>query len=100
MPTQLTEKERRQQTFDDTDSPHPTHRLQIRDELISLANHFIDRWDEFADRETTSNQYGFNFVARQTEYLEQTLTISKAFIPGINIGHYHSYMAKYFELTP
>ena len=72
----------------------------MRDDLIAFAQGFIDNWNRYGDRETKSNQYGFQFVARQTEYEGHVMTVTKAFIPGCTIEHHARYREKYSELTP
>ena len=42
----------------------PSQRDQIRDELLIIAHEHINNWDEYADREFRSNEFGFDFVSR------------------------------------
>ena len=65
------------------DNNHPQQRLNIRNELISFAQSFITRWDEFTDVTYVNEKYGYRFEARQTEHNNQIVTLCKAFVPGM-----------------
>ena len=56
---------------------------QTKAELVTFAQSYIDRWDEFADAEFTSSEFGFDFTSRQTDYNGNILTVSKASVPGL-----------------
>ena len=62
----------------------------IRNDLIAFAKEHINNWDSYADREFSSNDLGFEFVSRQTTFESNTLTVSKASVPGLTLAH-HAY---------
>ena len=65
-------------------------RDQIRNDLIAFAKEHINNWDSYADREFSSIDLGFEFVSRQTTFESNTLTVSKASVPGLTLAH-HAY---------
>ena len=90
----------KKQVDDEERHSHPSNRIQIRNSLVSLAQSFINRWDEFANRETRSNKYGFNFVARQTEFEGLSLAVTKASVPGLKVDMHQHYRENIHKLTP
>ena len=62
----------------------------IRNDLFAFANEHINNWDSYADREFRSNALGFEFVSRQTTFESNTLTVSKASVPGLTLAQ-HAY---------
>ena len=76
------------------------NRDQVREELIALAHHHIDRWDEYADREFRSNEFGFEFVSHQTNYNNCTLTVSKASVPGLTLEKHKHFRENIVSLLP
>ena len=38
-----------------------------------------------ADRETRSNDYGFKFIGRQTDFEGMTMTVTKASVRGMTL---------------
>ena len=69
-------------------------------ELEALAESFIEKWDEYADREFTSNEYGFDFVSRQTEYEENVWTLAKAFVPDLTLDHIIHFRENMVDMIP
>ena len=65
-------------------------RDQIRNSLIAFAKEHINNWDSYADREFRSSDLGFEFASRQTTFEDNTLTVSKATVPGLTLAH-HAY---------
>ena len=57
-------------------------------ELESLAESFLANWDDYADWETKSSEFGFDFTARQHEHEGKIWTLAKAFVPGLTIEHF------------
>ena len=66
-------------------------RVQIRDELKAFAQTHIDNWESYAGKTFTSNDYGFQFESRQTEYNGCILTVSKAHVPGLTTEMHRVY---------
>ena len=66
-------------------------REQIKNELVALAQEQIGNWDNYADREFRSSEYGFEFVSRQTDYQGATLTVSKATVPGLTLDKHREF---------
>ena len=62
----------------------------IRNDLIAFATEYINNWDSYADREFRSNNLGFEFASRQTSFESNTLTVSKATVPGLTLAQ-HAY---------
>ena len=61
-------------------------RDMIRNDLIAFATEHINNWDNYADREFRSNDLGFEFASRQTTFETNTLTVSKASVPGLTLA--------------
>ena len=70
----------------------------MRNHLIALAKSFIERWDEFADNEKVSKRFGFNFIARQTEYDGMTVTVAKSTVIGMTPDHLRRYNERICEI--
>ena len=66
-------------------------REQIQNDLIAIAEQHIANWDNYADRETTSNQYGFEFASRQTDYENCVMTVAKASVPGLTLEQHRAF---------
>ena len=66
-------------------------RDQVAQELCALAQTHIDNWDNYAGNETTSQEYGFNFVSRQTEADGVTFTVAKASVPGLTHAQHQAF---------
>lgn len=71
----------------------PTSRDQIKNELLALATQHIDNWDNYASREFSSSEFGFNFVSRQTDHEDSILTVSKATVPGLTLENFATFRA-------
>lgn len=68
--------------------------------MIAFANGFINRWDEFADQETVSTKYNFKFVARQVEYENLVVLVSKSQkVQGLTLAKHKKYRDRVHELT-
>lgn len=64
-------------------------RIAIRDELRTLAESYLARWEEFSDKEYVRTVGDFELTARQTEYSPGVfLTINKAKVPGLTVDMY------------
>ena len=72
----------------------------MRDELIALAQTHIDAWDSYANREFRSNEYGFEFVSRQTDFANVILTVSKASVPGLTLDQHRNFRENLCTLIP
>ena len=72
----------------------------MRDELCALAQTHIDAWDSYADREFRSNEYGFEFTSRQTDYAGVILTVSKACVPGLTLEQHQYFRENLVSLIP
>ena len=68
--------------------PPVSPRSRVRLELEAIAESFLARWDEYANWETKSSEFGFDFTARQTEHEGNVWTIAKAFIPGFTLEQF------------
>ena len=77
-----------------------TPRDRIRNSLISFAKEHIDNWDSYADREFRSSELGFEFVSRQTTFESNTLTVSKATVPGLTLEQHAYYRANVVTQMP
>ena len=75
-------------------------REQIRNELIALAQSHIENWEQYADKEFCSSEYGFDFVSRQSEHAGNILTVSKAFVPGLTLDMHRTYRENIKNLLP
>lgn len=61
-------------------------RAHIRQKLKDLAEQHIANWDNYADKEFTNSDHGFNFTSRQVKHSEGViLTVSKADVPGMTL---------------
>jgi len=40
----------------------------IQNELLNIANEHIANWEQYAGREFRNNDFGFEFVSRQTDF--------------------------------
>ena len=70
-----------------------TSRDQIKDELLAMATQHIDNWDNYASREFSSSEFGFNFISRQTDHEGSILTVSKATVPGLTLENHATFRA-------
>ena len=75
-------------------------RDQIRDELCVFAQQHIDSWDSYADKEFRSSEFGFDFVSRQTEHEGNTLTVSKASVPGLTVEMHANFRENLVTMLP
>ena len=66
-------------------------RIAIRDELKAFAQSHIDNWESYAGKAFTSDDYGFHFESRQTEYNGNILTVAKAHVPGLTTEMHRVY---------
>ena len=66
-------------------------RDQIRDQLTALAEQQLARWDEFADKEFTSNELGFDYTSRQGDYNGHIITLARASIPGLTLEQHRTF---------
>ena len=78
-------------------SPAAAGREQIKNELIALAQEQINNWDNYADRQFQSNEYGFEFTSRQTDYNGLTMTISKAEVPNLTLEKHRQFRENFAE---
>ena len=72
----------------------------MRDELCALAQTHINAWDSYADREFRSNEYGFDFTSRQTDYAGVILTVSKASVPGLTLDDHRHFRENLCTMIP
>ena len=40
------------------------NRDQVKADLLALANEHIGKWEQYADKEFVSNEYGFTYTSR------------------------------------
>ena len=76
------------------------NREQIKAELHAMAQEYIGNWDNYADREFTSNEYGFDFASRQTDLNGCTLTVAKASIPGFTLDMHKNFRDNIVTMLP
>ena len=75
-------------------------RDQIKAELCAFAQSHLDAWESYADQEFRSNEYGFDFVSRQTEYNGNILTVSKANVPGLTLDKHRHFRENIATMLP
>ena len=76
------------------------NRDQVKADLLALANEHIGKWEQYADKEFVSNEYGFTFTSRQTELNGITLTVSKATVPGLTLDMHRQFRANLATVMP
>ena len=75
-------------------------RSQVGLDLEALAESFLAKWDEYADREWTSSEYGFDFVSRQTEFEGNIWTLAKAFVPELTLDDIAHFRENMVDMIP
>ena len=76
------------------------NRDQVKADLLALANEHIGNWEQYADKEFTSNEYGFTYTSRQTELNGITLTVSKATVPGLTLDMHRQFRSNLATIMP